>query len=434
MIKEIKLTNFKCYQKPTRFELGKINLLTGINGKGKSTLLQSLLLFRQSVEHNERTNTLLLNGNCVRLGTFSDVKNAYTSSKDPIKIHFKVANEANPIILNCYYEFVAPHKDERSLQLEVFGAYATEKLDDYESSTYKKIFIYHPRNKKTANWIGLYLDKDTHRHRYRQGQQEFFNSLLPEQTKIGHLESDQSWHFQDFLSYKNIHYICADRLGPQEFYPKNNISDFVHVGKQGELVADVLSHAKKEQLITDSSLARSEDRLILSQVSEWLGYILDQPIFSIVLDDADKYRSSILFKMGDKTYAAPNVGFGYAYMLPIVVSGLIAKKGEIWIIENPEAHLHPKAQSRLTEFLVQVAQTGVQVFVESHSDHIVNALRVGVKNKAMDKSDVKVFFFTNDPNESSPQIYKPTIDEDGRIDEWPEGFFDEWNNNLIELL
>lgn len=433
MIKQIYLVNFKCYQEETLFKLGKMNLLTGINGKGKSTLLQSILLFRQSVEHNERTKTLLLNGNCVRLGTFNDVKNAYTSSKDPITIAFRVINEANPIALHCHYNLVASHKDERSLQIEHFGAWATENPDDYTEDKYLKIFIYHPRNRKTARHITLDLNKDSHRFS-KSGQQEFFNALLPEQTKIGHLESDQSWHFQDYMSYKKIHYICADRLGPQEFYPKNNISDFIHVGKQGELVADVLSHAKKEQLITDSSLARSEDRLVLSQVSEWLGYILDQPIFSIILDDADKYRSSILFKMGDKTYAAPNVGFGYAYILPLVVSGLIAKKGEILIIENPEAHLHPKAQSRLAQFLVQVAQTGVQVFVESHSDHILNALRVCVKNKEIDKSDVKVFFFTNDPAKNSPQIHRPTIDEDGRIDEWPEGFFDEWNNNLIELL
>ena len=67
MLSFLALENFKCYQEKKHFDLGKINLLTGINGKGKSTFLQSLLLFRQSVEHNPNQTNLLLNGNCLEM-------------------------------------------------------------------------------------------------------------------------------------------------------------------------------------------------------------------------------------------------------------------------------------------------------------------------------------------------------------------------------
>ena len=142
-----------------------------------------------------------------------------------------------------------------------------------------------------------------------------------------------------------------------------------------------------------------------------------------------------IFHINNKNYTPPNVGFGYSYVLPIILAGLIAKKGEILIVENPEAHLHPGAQSRLSQFLVRVANQGVQVFIESHSDHILNALRVCVKQIEIEPDEVKVFFFANnEKNTTTPEIFTPTIDIDGRIDEWPDGFFDEWNNNLIELL
>ncbi len=76
MLKEIRLKNFKCFREETTFPLSTINLLTGINGRGKSTLLQSMLLMKQSVEHNEYTNKLILNGNCVNLGTYEDIGKA----------------------------------------------------------------------------------------------------------------------------------------------------------------------------------------------------------------------------------------------------------------------------------------------------------------------------------------------------------------------
>ncbi|KHD08038.1 hypothetical protein PN36_12565 [Candidatus Thiomargarita nelsonii] len=85
MLTQIKLTNFKCFKEETSFPLSQLNLLTGINGRGKSTLLQSLLLMRQSIEHNERTTQILLNGTCVNLGNFNDIRNSNTSKNESIK-------------------------------------------------------------------------------------------------------------------------------------------------------------------------------------------------------------------------------------------------------------------------------------------------------------------------------------------------------------
>ncbi|MEO0044672.1 MAG: hypothetical protein RL329_4121 [Bacteroidota bacterium] len=376
MIKSISLQNFKCYQEETHFDLKPINLLTGINGKGKSTFLQSLLLMAQSEvsdvpillieEKLLHYGKLILNESLVRLGTFDDVRNTHTSRNTPIT--FKVTYGelgAVPLLktVPITYTF-SPSVDDRLLNVS-----------------------------------------------NKEGNNPFHNSI----------------------EKANTHYVGADRLGPQEFYEKTNLN-YLQVGKKGEFVAQVLANTQKSQIIVNQSLALSKNRLLVTQAGEWLGHILGNSNVSLEIKDDNRYTISLMFKMGTKSYTMPNVGFGYSYILPIIVSGLIAKPSEILIIENPEAHLHPRAQSRLAHFLAKVAKTGVQVFIESHSDHILNALRVAVKNKNLNTDDLQIFYFAENPDEDTPNIFTPQVDEDGRIDEWPDGFFDEWNNNLMELL
>lgn len=117
-----------------------------------------------------------------------------------------------------------------------------------------------------------------------------------------------------------------------------------------------------------------------------------------------------------------NVGFGYSYLLPIVVSGLIADPGDMLIVENPEAHLVPSAQSRIANFLARVSRTGVQVFIESHSEHILNGLRIAVKEKLLGHEETNIIFFEGDKDYS---IRKIPVIEGGKLRNWPDGFFDQ---------
>jgi predicted ATPase len=374
MINHVSLQNFKCYQEETHFDLKQINLLTGINGKGKSTFLQSILLIGQSQRNgfmeNWRDYLLMLNGSFVRLGTFDDVRNVHSPRNKPIS--FQLAHSIED--LSELAEFQGIKKNFRKMRYQC-----------------------NPTNDESI----LAFKDDESKHPTRLTE-----SLI---------------------------YVSADRLGPQEFYEKINMAR-LQVGKKGEYTAQVLAKAQKSQLVVNQSLALSKNRLLVPQVGEWIGHILGNPNVSLVIHDNNRYTISLTFKMGTKEYTMPNVGFGYSYILPIIVSGLIAKPNEILIIENPEAHLHPRAQSRLAHFLAKVAKTGVQVFIESHSDHILNALRVAVKNKDLTPDDLQIFYFAENQDDDAPHIFTPQIDTDGRIDEWPDGFFDEWNNNLMELL
>jgi predicted ATPase len=106
------------------------------------------------------------------------------------------------------------------------------------------------------------------------------------------------------------------------------------------------------------------------------------------------------------------------------------------LIENPEAHLHPKGQSKMGELLALAASCSVQVVIETHSDHVLNGIRRTVHGGKLDPQDVQLhYFYRNEENgQSVTQVASPRIDADGRIDKWPEGFFDQAEKDLLELL
>lgn len=119
MLKSISLKNFKCF-KQQKFPLAKLNLLTGINGKGKSTLLQSLLLMRQTLEYNENNDFFILNGNCIQLGTFNDLRNSEVSKSEAIEMVFNFENAEKNVGLELKYILEEDGKDDsRALVNEI---------------------------------------------------------------------------------------------------------------------------------------------------------------------------------------------------------------------------------------------------------------------------------------------------------------------------
>ena len=133
-------------------------------------------------------------------------------------------------------------------------------------------------------------------------------------------------------------------------------------------------------------------------------------------------------------YSPSNVGFGLTYSLPVFVALLSMSKGGLVLIENPEAHLHPKGQVAMGMFISKVAAAGVQIVVETHSDHILNGMRLAVKKGIVSGSDVKLNFVAKSRGERDVEIASPRILPSGAIDVWPEGFFDEYENTIAELI
>lgn len=124
-----------------------------------------------------------------------------------------------------------------------------------------------------------------------------------------------------------------------------------------------------------------------------------------------------------------HVGFGLTQVLPIIVAALSAEVGDIILIENPEVHLHPAGQALMGQFLADVANAGVQVIVETHSDHVLNGIRRAVRAKRITPEQVALHFF-RPRSVDIAQVISPQLDSSGNIDTWPEGFFDQFDKDM----
>ena len=146
-----------------------------------------------------------------------------------------------------------------------------------------------------------------------------------------------------------------------------------------------------------------------------------------------------------RQFKPQNVGLGISYVLPVLVTLLTSWPGAIIIIENPEAHIHPRGQAKLGELIARAAAFGVQLFVETHSDHVINGVRVAVRDGILKPEDVNIAFFERRPHqvlgvdgEICTEIYSEInpirVDNNGMLSDYPKGFLDEWDNQLEELM
>jgi predicted ATPase len=124
------------------------------------------------------------------------------------------------------------------------------------------------------------------------------------------------------------------------------------------------------------------------------------------------------------------MGFGVTYTLPVILAGLTAGKDGILIVENPEAHLHPAGQSQMGYFLASIASAGVQVMVETHSDHVLNGIRRAIgEHRILSEDQAIIHFF--DVDGAPPKSLRFT--ETGGIASWPRGFFDQYQLDVAAL-
>lgn len=211
-----------------------------------------------------------------------------------------------------------------------------------------------------------------------------------------------------------------------------------HVGRHGEYVAHFMYAYGTSEIANKGLPSHPEaaSRLLRDQVSAWLAEISPgvTPDFGMIAR-ADVSFSSYRFKAGADTtpnFRPTHVGFGLSYSLPVIVALLAAEPGALVMIENPEAHLHPAGQTAMGRLIAMVANSGVQVIVETHSDHVLDGIRIAVKRKLVSNDKVAVHYFSRGESGESV-VASPAIDPDGMIDEWPEGFFDQSILNLAEL-
>lgn len=298
---------------------------------------------------------------------------------------------------------------QRSLNGKYISIGDFREVRNYYMSNYSiKIEILEKGKTKPA-WVEFVEDKENEAYKVCTSSDDISVTELlldgecddPEQSDL---------LLEDF----GFHYLSCHRMGVNDIYAKNmlNDSDF---GIDGEYALAYL--LQNEGMIVDDNLVVKDTdftNTLLDQVNYWLNDIIGTTLYISDLKKTNylqvKYNNNPANAVSEALYCRPvNVGSGISYLISIIILCLGAESDSVIIIENPEIHLHPKAQSKLCEFLYFVSQSGRQLFIETHSDHIFNGLRVGVANGSMNQEDISVNFFAmNEQYETqcNPIIFK----------------------------
>ena len=386
MLTRIDLESFKCFN-VLKLPLCSLNLLAGTNASGKSTVLQALVLLSQSMRENAWSNKLALNGNLVQLGTVSDVVDMVDGQKS---FAIKLWTDSDTRI---YWKF---NGDRKAMSMDV-----------------ERINI-------------QYKDKNVY-----EGSQPFSSGslfrLIP--LDVNTIAFTYPYHLS------KLTYLTAERLGPRDTYLyKDVLSDDFVVGPNGENTASVLYANQSKPVETKLINKDIASTSLLSQVKAHMNRFF--PDFNLTNDPISHTNMLNLRILTSKKldfHRPGHTGFGVTQLLPIVVGALSAEKGDIIIVENPEIHLHPAGQAMVGEFLTEVASAGIQVFIETHSDHVLNGVRRGVRKQILPPSDVSLNFFQQraiEETEVLPQVQIIAMDKNGNLDSWPPNFFDQIEKDL----
>jgi len=228
---------------------------------------------------------------------------------------------------------------------------------------------------------------------------------------------------------RSLSYITAERVGPREVYPVDDRQIAPVVGPAGEHAVSVL-HWGRDEPVLDELAIEGKPNTRLRQVEERMRMFF--PGCALMLQQVPQANAVTLgLRTSEDTdfHRPVHVGFGLTQVLPIVIAALSATKGDLLLIENPEVHLHPAGQAHMGQFLAEVAQAGVQVIIETHSDHVLNGIRRSVKAERLKPEQVTIHFFRPRSAEEA-QVLTPLLDRSGNIDIWPDGFFDQFDKDM----
>jgi predicted ATPase len=233
-----------------------------------------------------------------------------------------------------------------------------------------------------------------------------------------------------------FYYLNAERVGPRVNQPLQ-FSDYPNAGWQGENTAQLMSlEGGYFKIDKERRFENTETYFLQDQLNNWLDFIMKGVKVKVEASPKTLTAQVLIenqFTVSDPTLST-NLGFGISYVLPIIATGLTAKKGSFFIVENPEAHLHPSAQSKIGRFLAMVANAGVNVIIETHSDHIINGLQIAVAKTEVENDLVTINYFSYKEGNVQPDVQPISLSEKGELSDWPTGFFDQTQIDFAELF
>lgn len=294
--------------------------------------------------------------------------------------------------------------------------------------------LYHDKNAENSKILLSNLDFSFATNRNRNTAAEEYSVVLKSDngemvlsdSNIITTPSTESNGFYDLE--KNVYYLSANRLGYRmngELYnPKYKI------GIQGEYIFGTFFHEQSKPLNEDICFNTKTSLTLSYQVGQWLSYILSIP-FDVKTEEITSTQIKVSYTAdGTDNILPQQLGVGVSYLVKILIMCLRANEGDVLMIENPEIHLHPAAQSRLGEFFSRIIKGGIQLLIETHSENLIEKLQYQIYSNEISSEDIIIYYKQG----VEDSFLKINIESNGKLSpDFPEGFFDASLNDLLEI-
>jgi predicted ATPase len=408
----LKLHNFKIWKDTGDISLAPVTLLLGANSSGKSSLIQSFLLLRQTALSPNPEVTLNFGvadtNDSVQLGQFNDVLCKHGDDND-IEIEFRWGSSSEQRDTNVYIARYTKDKEGKA-------AIKLVRLQDKDES----YWMHEARHNSYDLSLGSESSKRASSPEFKPQRSVIFPPAALIKLKE-HGDRAEKIGLSLIEELSRISYLGPIRQSPQRNYSWSRKMPKT-LGDSGELFADAVISSR----YIDSDFSAKGDLL------EKLGYWLNK------MDLADGVEIKkvtnfplyeILLETNGEQINLRDVGVGVSQVLPVIAAAYIAPPGTIIIVEEPESHLHPLAQALLAELFVEASSTRqVQFIVETHSEHLFRRLQTLVAKEAVDPKNVQMYFVEREG--VNARLQDLGLNEFGRVEHWPDKFFGDTTNEI----
>jgi predicted ATPase len=431
MLTELSVGNFKSWKKINKMRLAPVTGLFGTNSSGKSSIIQMLLMLKQTIESSDRAQVLEFGDdkNLTNLGSFRDV--VYCHEKPGVVNFLLRWNLARPLMVQDPESRTDTllTANQLAFRCEV-GESGADRLAvvDLEYEVNSNRFVLQRKGQSGAKYAlsnegeGIHFTRTLGRAWDLPAPVKFYG--FPDQVyayyqNAGFL-SDLQLAFENV--FRGLYYLGPLREFPQRHYPWKG-SEPADMGRRGERVVDALLASRQNGAYISPGY-RKKKQTLEQRVAHWLkelGLIHDFKVQRIA-EGNNLYEVRVKKTPASSDVLITDVGFGVSQILPVLVLCYYVPEGSVILLEQPEIHLHPSVQSGLADVFIDVIKNRrVQIIVESHSEHLLRRFQRRVADQTMKPEDNALYFC--EIGEDGSKLTTLELDLFGRIENWPKDFF-----------
>ncbi len=435
MLEQLRIQNFKGWKDTGDITMAPITLFFGANSSGKSSIGQLLMMLKQTIESPDRKAVFYPGGknSAVQLGSYQEMVyhrnpennitfnyrwnlSALLNIKDPVN---QTSFSGNELAFESEVTFAEQLLQVKQFRYRLYNDSNEQELSvNFERNKTKNEYLisseqYNLIKKKMRSWplkdtVRFYGFPDEAVAYYQNA--EFVQDLALEQEKL----------------FKSMHYLGPLRTKTDRLYTWGGITP-ESVGFSGEnTVAAILAAKERKISLGTKKTYKPLEEIIAAKLNK-MGLIEDFKVKKIS-DQRQEYEVKVKTKGSSDWVDLPDVGFGISQLLPVLVQCFYAPTNSIIIIEQPEIHLHPSAQSALADVMIDVINSkengidrNIQLVIETHSEHFLQRLQRRIAEDLVSEDKIAAYFADSTKNPATLESLQ--IDESGNIKNWPENFF-----------